>query len=95
MSYALLLLLRGLVAKRKHLPSRPLGRLYNRSHSSLEEVSGFAEIDHVEDDSLPLLHVLHAEVEPEADARVARVRASEQVVPETLRYCQDTPREAV
>ena len=40
----------------------------------MEEVLGLGEVDDVEDDPLLGLHVLHGEVEPEANARVARVR---------------------
>ena len=64
----------------KALPSAPGGGPDDRGHPTLEKVLRLAEVDDVEDDPLVLLDVLHGEVEPEPDPRVAGVRTDEQVV---------------
>ena len=60
------------VLLRHPLPARSARRLDDRGEAAGEEGSSLAEVDHVEDDSLVLLGVLHREVEPEPEQKRSR-----------------------
>ena len=64
------------VLLRHPLPARSARRLDDRGEASGEEGSSLAEVDHVEDDSLVLLGVLHREVEPEPEQKRSRNQKS-------------------
>ena len=64
------------VLLRHPLPARSARRLNDRSEAAGEEGSSLAEVDHVEDDSLVLLGVLHREVEPEPEQKRSRNQKS-------------------
>ena len=54
------------IVSRHPLPSRPTRRLDYRGQTFRKQGPAFAQVDHVEDDALVLLSVLHSEVEPKS-----------------------------
>ena len=60
------------VVGRHPLPPRPTRGLDDRGQTFGKQGPAFAKVDHVEDDALVLLRVLHREVEPEPEQKRSR-----------------------